>query len=357
MSLYEQFYSDINKNYMFNMINDIILEKTKIEIKKDPQNYELYVNNFDEIFNKGDYEEITDINKVLLDHHVKIFIEKIEKATVNTDLSTLMEERKKFDQDLETKKITSSSIDKLIENINNDNDINNDNININDDNDIDDIDDNINDEKIYQTIHINSSKRTNINSSRFNYKLNLKKNKIDSGEINKVTKMIVPLEDNYLFNIPILTLTISELDYDITLQQENVIEGINRKFGIYQTIENHTIDKKDVNHITIDIRDISGTKYQNNDILKVNIINVINSTIAFTCSPIHKDNYKVGDNIKIINNNSYTLFNILQDPLKIKKIENNIIYCRLSEKYEESIYDNIDMKIMNISNQNIIYFN
>ena len=119
MSLYEQFYSDINKNYMFNMINDIILEKTQIEIKKDPQNYELYVNNFDEIFNKGEYEEITDINKVLLDHHVKFFIEKIEKATVNTDLSTLMEERKKFDQDLETKKITSSNIDKLIENINN----------------------------------------------------------------------------------------------------------------------------------------------------------------------------------------------------------------------------------------------
>ena len=349
MSLYEQFYSDINKNYMFDMINDIILKKTEIEIKKDPQNYELYVNNFDEIFNKGDYEEITDVNQVLLDYHVKFFIEKIEKATVNTDLSTLMAERKKFDEGLETPQKSSSNIDKLIENINNDKEII--------DNDNNDNNDNREQEKTYQTIHINSSKRTNINSSRFNYKLNLKKNNIDSNEMNKITKMIVPLEDNYLFNIPILTLTIPELEYDITLQQENVIEGLNRKFGIYHTIENHTIDKKDVNSITIDIRDISGTKYQNNDNLKVNIINVINSTIAFTCSHIHKDNYKVGDNIKIINNNSFTLFNILQDPLRIKKIENNIIYCRLPEKYEESVYDNIDMKIMNISNQNIIYFN
>ena len=346
MSLYEQFYSDINKKYMFDMINDIIFKKTEIEIKKDPQNYELYVNNFDEIFNKGDYEEITDINQVLLDYNLKFFNEKIEKATVNTDLSTLLNERKKFDNGLELKKPQklSSSIDKLSNNseIPRDEYMNN---------------ENMNNEKKYKTININSSKRTNINSSRFNYKLNLKKNEIESIDINKVTKMIVPLEENYLFNIPILTLTISELEYDITLQLEKIIEGINRKFGVYHTIENHTIDKKDINYITIDIRDISGTKYKNNDILKVNIINVINSTIAFTCSHIHKDNYKVGDNIKIINNNSFTLFNILQEPLKIKKIENNIIYCRLSEKYEESVYDNIDMKIMNISNQNIIYFN
>ena len=63
--------------------------------------------------------------------------------------------------------------------------------------------------------------------------------------------------------------------------------------------------------------------------------------------------------IKIINNNSNTLFHVLQEPLKIKKIQGNIIICEYLGliDLEDDIYTNIDMKIMNMSNQNIFYLN
>ena len=66
------------------------------------------------------------------------------------------------------------------------------------------------------------------------------------------------------------------------------------------------------------------------------------------------------DFIKIINNNnnSHSLSYIFQDPLKIKKIQDNIIICdyRSLEGIENKIYTNIDMKVMNMSNQNILNF-
>ena len=81
--------------------------------------------------------------------------------------------------------------------------------------------------------------------------------------------------------------------------------------------------------------------------------------LYFTCSLIYPHDYKVDDFIKIINNNSQHLYHILQEPLKIKKIQDNIIICGYNEieDLENETYTNIDMKIMNMSNQNIIYFN
>ena len=40
-----------------------------------------------------------------------------------------------------------------------------------------------------------------------------------------------------------------------------------------------------------------------------------------------------------------------------KSQNKNVIICKLEETYESEIFNDIDMKIMNMSNQNIIYFN
>ena len=49
----------------------------------------------------------------------------------------------------------------------------------------------------------------------------------------------------------------------------------------------------------------------------------------------------------------------LLNPMKIKYIQNNMIFCKLNlnQRLEEKVYNNIDMNIFNISNQNIIFFN
>ena len=214
------------------------------------------------------------------------------------------------------------------------------------------------DELIY--CHFNSSKRTNIHSSRYNYRINLENVNIPFEKINTISKIIIPIEDNYIFSIPVFVLTIPELNTSLHMQQAEVIEGTNRNYGVYKPIQKHILKNSGTLKITIDIRDISEKKYSVYDILKVNIVELKNNRIYFTCSSIHKNDYKTGDYIKIINNNSHNnLFHIFQEPLKIKKIQDNILVCdyRGLEELDDRIYTNIDMKIMNMSNQNIIYFN
>ena len=95
-----------------------------------------------------------------------------------------------------------------------------------------------------------------------------------------------------------------------------------------------------------------------NDILKINIIEIINDNIIFTCSNIHMNDYMIHDYIQIINNDK-SLKNKMEHILKITKIKDNLIYCKNSNHNinKNGKYDNIDMKIKNLSNQNMIYIN
>ena len=208
-----------------------------------------------------------------------------------------------------------------------------------------------------KSISINSSQRISINSSRYMYSINLNENNIKCKDLRYVNKMIIPIEDHYMFSIPILILTIPELKCKIHIQQDDIIDTINGRFGIYKPIEKHIIQAEDIDIITITINDITNTQFRSSDIIKVNIVQIKDNKISFTCSNINKYNYKPGDNIKIINNNTYGLYRLSQVPLKINNIKENIIYCWLPEKFENKIYNNSDMKILNISNQNIIFFN
>ena len=153
-------------------------------------------------------------------------------------------------------------------------------------------------------------------------------------------------------------LSIPELNCKIHMKQEEIIENKNKCCGVYLPMIDHTIDVDEADKITIDIRDITETRFPIYDILKINIIELKENTVEFTCSNINRLNFKVNDNIKIINiQESSKLEMILNRPFKIKKINKNVIICKLDESYEPEVFNDIDMKIMNMSNQNIIYFN
>lgn len=386
MSLYDQFHSDINKKFMYDMIKGVIQKEINFDISKDPENYNIYLSTFTKIFEENNVEEIEEMNRFLLDYNLTIFSDKInsrkpERPIVKDDFEKLLQEREQ--QDLTTTLLTKD-INKPIENesqlmsnprivmekqeeipqipytpINEFIKFQN--------NHISEVSPNIDDRQIKEEeeirkLTINSSKRTNINSSRYNYKIDLEKLNIEIHELKRLNQLILPIEDNYIFSIPILIINIPELNYSQHMQQEKIIEGINRKYGIYKPIGEDTIKTKKMkgSKITLDIRDISEKKYTSPDILKVNIIEFKNGRIFFTCSLIHKLDYQVGDFIKVINNNSHNqLFHIFQEPLKIKKLHDNILICeyRGLEDIENNIFTNIDMKIMNTSNQNILYFN
>ena len=81
--------------------------------------------------------------------------------------------------------------------------------------------------------------------------------------------------------------------------------------------------------------------------------------VIFTCSDIDIRTSPINDIIKIINIQSYDidLIDILTNPLKIKAIKENMIFCRVHGNYTDRVFNNTDMKILNISNQNILFFN
>ena len=115
--------------------------------------------------------------------------------------------------------------------------------------------------------------------------------------------------------------------------------------------------KQNIQKITIDIRDISETKYTNYDVVKVNQLTIKDNVVDFVCSQIQTNDYLIGDMIKLININSRKYRRLFSYPLKIKEIKGNHIICDLDDEYNDIKQETIDMKILNVSNQNMIYFN
>ena len=209
-------------------------------------------------------------------------------------------------------------------------------------------------------VSFNSNKRTSINSSRYNYVIDLEKEGIEPQKLHSLSKIIIPIEDNYIFTLPILNLKIKELDMDVCLQQKDVIESEYNTVGVYEPIENIIFNiSYPIRRLSIDIRDISNVKYSTNDILKINIMELKKNVLIFTCSKIDSRNFKVKDTIKIINIQTYDMYiiELLSNPLKIKAIKDNLIFCKVDGDHSDRVFNNIDMKILNISNQNLIYFN
>ena len=385
MSLYDKYHSDININYMYDLLSKVLKEDIGEDIKNNIELKNIFIQNSKQIFNEVNTDDITVINKILLDKHINEF-KNILQAKKQSDLNInenesmddkyneliqsrnipLIENNSKNEfipvknpfTDLKMNTITEVNEDKLLDKpldspfkeipkeipL-----IQNEIKQIKDENNY-----NIPKEIKYPEYKVLSSKRSNIQSSRYNYAYNLVKNNIKSSEIKKITKMMIPLEDNYIFSLPLLFLKIKELNVDISFQLENVIEKDERKFGYYKALEDTEINKGDLEKITIDIRDVSETRYDKVDIAKVNILELKNNEIHFTCTNIEENNFLVNDYVKIINN--YTKGFKINNPLKIQRIEKNILICLYSDNISKK-YSDVDMKLMNTSNQNIIYFN
>jgi hypothetical protein len=215
--------------------------------------------------------------------------------------------------------------------------------------------------KSLKLVSFTSNKRTSINSSRYNYSVDLIKGGIEPTKLHSLSKVIIPIEDNYIFTLPILTLVIKELDMEVCLQQKDIIKNEYNTMGIYEPIENIIFNiSYPLRKLTIDIRDMSNVKFCTNDILKINIMEVKKNIVIFTCSKIDIRNFKMCDMIKIINIQTTDMYilELLSNPLKIKAIKENMIFCRIDGgAADDKLFTNIDMKILNISNQNMIYFN
>lgn len=353
MSLYEQYNSELNKNYMKELIVDVLKKEVGFDLSTDDEYSDYYNREYDRTFTESNnVEDLRDINKILLDKHVSYFVDKYNKipsTNVTDDYNQLIQEREDFsstpiEQIIPQRKEMTTTIESIpIESSKE--------VKI----------------ETYKTFHMGSFKRSNTFSSRYNYKIDLTKNKKQSSDIHYIEKIIIPLEDNFLFSQPILSVSIPELSYETHLELDNTMQTQNRSFGVYKnkdisTQVSHELLDKEHSKITIDIRDIGDNKYPSQDIVNVNVIEIVNvkssTMIIFTCSKIEKGDYMKGDYIKIINNLTKELKTLLKEPFKIEKIKKNQIYCLLDLEtpMETTKYDSIDMKLINMSHQNMVYF-
>jgi hypothetical protein len=365
------------------MADNVLKKDYNITIEGDEKVKNEYLEDMKDIFEKNDFEDISEINKVLLDTTIKknrgSNIEEKEQPSgfrkmdedksedSETKLAELMKERESIQippQEEQTQLGKGTSIDDILKNAKGTK--------------IETIIEEESDESsVFETeivekeeipifernlklVSFTSNKRTSINSSRYNYSIDLSKEGIDPKKLHSLSRIIIPIEDNYIFTLPILTLKIKELDMDVCLQQKDIIQNEFNSVGIYEPIENIIFNITfPLRRLSIDIRDISNVKYSTNDILKINIMEIKHNVIIFTCSKIDTRNFKVKDMVKIINIQTYDMYiiELLSNPLKIKAIKDNMIFCKIDGDHQDKVYNNIDMKILNISNQNMIYFN
>ena len=78
MSLYDKYHSDININYMYDLLSNILKKETGEDITNNDELKNIFTQNSKQIFNEVNTDEITVINKILLDKHINEFTKMIK---------------------------------------------------------------------------------------------------------------------------------------------------------------------------------------------------------------------------------------------------------------------------------------
>ena len=77
MSLHDMYFSLKNKDHMYNILSQIILDKTGNQIKNNERYMNLYRYHYSSIFDRIDTDEIIDLNKEIIDHIGNLILEDI----------------------------------------------------------------------------------------------------------------------------------------------------------------------------------------------------------------------------------------------------------------------------------------
>ena len=385
INMTENFISKMNTDFIYDKISDILMNDHSINIKLNDKYKKSYEDNIAHVYDNninGTYS-LEELNNILLKESVELLSDKLKEieqdnrmeTSANININHLLEQ---YNKD------RSNDITMLNENKGNDV---NDNSNLLNDNSLP-----IKPETIFSSINskgtksntsissinskgvksntiisstnpkggkqtkfikISSLDRLNNNSSRYNYKIDLKYNNIIFNN-NNLDKLILPIEDNYIFSSPIINMKINELN--VSLKLDETIENNTRKYGVYYPIDNNNIKINFNNNINIHITDISETVHSVIDILNINKI-VINDDYIVLHNKYIITEYLINDYIKLTDfeNNIIDMKSVLSYPLKVHDIDGNKLIIKKTNNMKNMDLD-IDMQFINLSNQNFIFF-
>lgn len=294
MSLYDKYHSKHNKDYMYDLITNLIQKENNINMKDNEIYNQFFETNFINTFRIVDTEELTDLNKHLLDKQIEYFNNFISKQSNYKQNEPVIQEEELSDN------IVIHSLNR--------------NINLK-------------------------------NSSRHNFRI---KNPIQ-GKLCQLEKVIVPIEDSSLFMNPIIVVSL-DTKY-IELHLRGTMKLINRDYGIYSPFyEDSFTLSSEIMRIQFKNQLYHVDNYC--DVYKV--LSYKDNIITIECNV---DQFKEGDFIRICNFETIDLQDdkCLKQQYKIEDITQNKNNLELTINNCKDIMNGL--YIMNMSLQNSIHFN
>ena len=182
MSTHDMYFSTTNKNYIFNILQDLVLTETSIDINNNKEYIDLYRFKYPLIFERSTSDNLIDINKELIDQIGLLIINDINKiSNIN-----------------KSKTIESKPIDNTIV-------------------------------KFTNELNLNSTNFIHKNLNRYNYYISVPKK---TNEF-KIKEIIIPIEDNILFSHSIIFLSINNINLKCDFVKKLNIGNLN----LYRPIE------------------------------------------------------------------------------------------------------------------------
>jgi hypothetical protein len=304
MSLHDMYFSKKNKNYIFSILQDLILKETGYNINQNEDYIDLYRVKYSLIFERTNADNLAELNKLLIDEIGSLFINDIQSKYKERKIEIVPEKREGPTKSL----FTINEIE----------------------------------EKQTKDIYINSSERLEDSLNRYNYSIQLK-DFINEIIIQEIT---IPEENNILFSNPLLCLLITSnnKEYQIFCKLHEKIELNHNIYNTYYPLKKLKIQIKEKikieirtnNNLEIDTTDdkieiqkIKNIKYEMKDYLGISL----------------KDNYglKIKDSIGIFCENE------LIHTFMIDKVSKNSVLIE-NKKIEYDSKKRYSLLNMNLQN-------
>jgi len=272
MSLYDMYFSKKNKNYMYETISKLIKEETGFDISHSSHHIEIYRRNYPTIFHSVDTDELSVLNKELINHMGDIYLNSL-KNTIQPNVTKSPEE------------IDHKSEPKI-------------------------------QEKKYKNHIIHSSHRNSNSLNRYDFNIN-----VDFNEFNP-KKITLIKEDNNLFSQPSIIVRFNETDnLQFTLKE---LKSYNDKeYYTYECITEDTIQCENMLNIQI-LNYLMLSPSDKCDIYKINMIKPIkHDSKDYLCFQIDNHDIHINDELGILNDNK------IVKSLVVKKCVQNYILTNI----------------------------
>lgn len=298
MSTYDMYFSKKNKNYMFQTLAHLILQETGYDISNDSTYIEIYRLNYPSIFDMIDTDEISILNKELINHIGEIILHKLKKPQT-------------IHQKAEDK--TYSEI-KIPEKKN--------------------------------IVNIYSIHRNKDSKNRFDFKIQLKDNPKSSSETKDFWPKSITLlkEQNSLFSNDTIFLRFNDTDnIAFKFKSKNIIGD--DEYYTYECLTDDKIKYKDPLHIEI-LNYLLMNPCTKRDIFKIKKYKDIKyENHKYTCLEIKDNNFSINQEIGLLNKDKEYIKSVFSNHILDDYI---LIECEdfKDSKYILKMNQNITIKIL-----------